>query len=338
MRRMAMIGAALAVVLGAMSGGAARAEPPARAQALAAKGLAAAQAADFPGYASLCDLEARIRNVNLPRSARSGGSKRSGRTRPPADPVAPTQVFDNLYFLGTPGVTAWLYGTPEGYILIDALNTDEEAQEIILGGMAQLGLDPAAIRYLLITHGHGDHYGGADYLAEALGVPVLMTEADWDLVAQIGTHPRFGPPPARDRVIRDGDVLEFGRSRLRIVATPGHTPGTVSPLFEVFDHGRAHMAMIWGGTGFNFGPDPAMFRIYAQSAERAREIAQEAGVGVYLSGHPRRDGTLARLAALETRPEGRAHPFLRGPGGAGLFTVLAHCAEAQALRVAAEAE
>ena len=61
-----------------------------------------------------------------------------------------------------------LHGTEEGYVLIDGLNTDEEAEQYIFGGMEALELDPAAIAMILLTHGHGDHYGGADYVTERL--------------------------------------------------------------------------------------------------------------------------------------------------------------------------
>ncbi len=305
------------------------------------RGVSAAKA--FPGYASLCNLATRMRNVNVPRRSssgessrklRSGKGERSGkrRERKTPDPLPPLQVFDNLYFLGTPGVSAWLYGTEDGYILIDGLNTDEEAEAYILGGMKTLGLSPSAIKHVLVTHGHGDHYGGADFIAETLGIDVMMTAADWDLVATLGTHPRFGPPPKRGTTVEDGQVLEFGTSMLTVHVSPGHTPGTISPIFELEDHGAAHVAMLWGGTGFNFGADVATYLTYAASARKMRAVSEAAGVDVFLSNHPSRDDSAGLMAAVDQRAEGEPHPFVRGKGGYPLFTVLEQCALAQAAR------
>lgn len=299
-------------------------------------GLRAAEQA--PGYASLCDLTVRLRDVNVPRQTRSGNTPSSGRERSTErasapEPLHPTRVFDNLYFLGNRSVAAWLYGTPAGYILIDGLRTDEEAERLIFGGMARLGLDPENIRHVLVTHAHGDHYGGADHVAGKLGIDIMMSAPDWQLAATLGNHPRFGPPPAKGTVVQDQQVLRFGTSELTVHLTPGHTPGTISPVFQVHDGDIRHVALLWGGTGFNFGADVGMFLTYARSARNMRQEALSTGVDVFLSGHPRRDGTSEMLAALTGRPKGTAHPFVKGADGYALFTVLEQCALAQASRL-----
>ena len=94
----------------------------------------------------------------------------------------PGQVFENLYFVGSAWVSAWVLKTSEGLILIDALNNADEAGALIEGGMRKLGLDPAQIRYLIVTHGHGDHYGGAVSLVEKYRMRVVATELDWSMM------------------------------------------------------------------------------------------------------------------------------------------------------------
>lgn len=306
----------------------------------------AAQAAleAFPGYANLCNLNARIRNVNVPRlikpkqltaDVKIGNTQPSRKAKPEhklSAKLPATRVFDNLYFFGTRAVGAWLYGTEDGYILIDGLNTDEEAKKYILGGMRHFGLNPYAITHILVTHGHGDHYGGADYIAKMLGIDVFMSEADWKLVSLIGTHPRFGPPPRKGEDVQDGQIIHTGGSELQVFITPGHTPGTISPVFEVYDRGQKHTAMLWGGTGFNFGSKVSSFLTYAESASRMRGVAQQLGIDVYLSGHPRRDGSDKAIESLAQRAAGQVHPFVQGDKGLLLFTLLEQCALAQAAR------
>jgi metallo-beta-lactamase class B len=73
----------------------------------------------------------------------------------------PTKVFDALYYLGTNRVATWAIVTSAGIIQIDSLDDAEEAQRVIVGGYRKLGLDPAQMKYLILTHGHSDHFGGA---------------------------------------------------------------------------------------------------------------------------------------------------------------------------------
>ena len=79
---------------------------------------------------------------------------------------APAKVFDNLYFVGSHWTNAWAITTSEGIILLDAMDNDWEAEHIIVDGLRKLGLDPTTIRYVIVSHGHSDHYGGATYLKD----------------------------------------------------------------------------------------------------------------------------------------------------------------------------
>ncbi len=310
------------------------------AQEHAERGLQAA--VDFPGYANLCDLNMTFRNVNRlatdPPAAREPGAQgrgnAGGRQRGGASSVPPpAQVFDNLFFVGSQSVSSWLLGTEDGYILIDAMNSDEEAQSIIEAGIVSLGLDPTQIRYLLITHAHGDHFGGYEYISDTYSPRIVMSEADWDLASRLAEHPRFGLPPARDLSVTDGDQLTAGTTTLDIRVTPGHTPGTISPVFTVYDNGTPYRAALWGGTGFNFGPNYDQMSAYAASASRMKQIAIEENVQVFISNHARRDGSLEKIGMLAERGSGDPHPFVQGDELAGVFDVLEQCALAQAARI-----
>ena len=303
----------------------------------AEKGLEAAQ--HFPGYASLCDLEMVFRDVNVlktdpPRERSASGRSRSSSSGESADTsFPPTQVFDNLYFVGDRGVSSWLLGTDEGYILIDALTTNEAAKSTIEAGIVELGLDASAIEYLLITHAHGDHFGGHEYIEATYDPRIVMSEKDWQLASQLREHPRFGAPPAKDMSVVDSDQLTAGDTTLDIYVTTAHTPGTISPVFTVYDNGVTHRAMLWGGTGFNFGSNHERMNAYAASAGRMRDVAIKENVTVFLSNHGRRDGSIERMEALETRAAGEQHPFVMGEELLKVFDVLEQCALAQADRI-----
>ena len=86
-------------------------------------------------------------------------------------------------------------------------------------------LDPATIKYVVISHGHSDHSGGAKYLQDRFNAHVLLTAADWDLLDRSN-----GTKPRRDMVVTDGQKLTLGDTTLTFYATPGHTPGTMSTL------------------------------------------------------------------------------------------------------------
>jgi metallo-beta-lactamase class B len=133
---------------------------------------------------------------------------------------------------------------------------------------------------------------------------------------------RDNPPwkPRRDIEITDGMKLTLGDTTLTMYHTPGHTNGTVSTLIPLRDGARRHVGALWGGTLFNFGPDAARFRSYAESAAKFREIATMAGADVLLSNHTDYDGTKQKLPA---------HPYVVGNESVRRYlTVANECAQA----------
>lgn len=93
-------------------------------------------------------------------------------------PLTPTKVFDNLYCIGTKSVVAWALQTFDGIILIDSMWDNNDAQ-LIIDGMEKLGLNPQDLKYILISHGHGDHYGGAQYLKDKYNAKIFMSNTDF---------------------------------------------------------------------------------------------------------------------------------------------------------------
>src|SRR6185369_10095156 len=216
--------------------------------------------------------------------ARAGGGGGGRQAGPP--PVAqwhaePAKVFDNLYFVGMTEYSAWALTTSQGIIVIDTIY-DYSVEDEVVNGLKKLGLNPADIKYALVSHAHTDHIGGAKYLQDHFGAKVVMSKEDWD-VADRSIPERIRP--RRDVEAKDGDTLTLGDTTLKMYLTPGHTPGTISTIFQVKDRGTTHTVATWGGTAFNFGPKPENFLPYIRSAERYRDVVQKSGADIVLSNH-----------------------------------------------------
>jgi len=248
----------------------------------------------------------------------------------PAPP--PGQAFDNLYFVGAAWVSAWVLKTSAGYILIDALNNRAEAATLIEGGMRRLGLDPAEIRVVIVTHGHGDHYGGVLSLVEKYAPRVVMSQRDWRITETKldFESPLWDPPPRRDIAVVDGEDVRLGDTVVTIHLTPGHTVGAISPSFEVRDARGVHRVLLWGVTSFNFGRDICRLEAYIESTERAAELVQRERIDVLISNHSGYDDSLAKLQLLRDRPGTQPNPFVMGTATVlRALTVMGECAQAQ---------
>ena len=248
----------------------------------------------------------------------------------------PAKVFDNLYFVGGKIHTSWALTTSEGIIIIDT-TYPYNSVELIVGGLERLGLDPEDIRYVIISHAHGDHIGGAQILQERFGARVVMGGPDWDLVE---TYPnRYSSmAPRRDIVATDGMELTLGNTTVTIWETPGHTPGTLSYTFTVFDDGRPVNVAYSGGTAFNFvnaTPDPGIenFQSYIEAQQHIAEQAAATDASVLLSNHSEFDNAVNRNRMLAGRGDG-PHPYVLGDEWVQrYFQVMQGCARAAQLRL-----
>tara|TARA_B100001029_G_scaffold96313_1_gene79076 strand:- start:1030 stop:1863 length:834 start_codon:yes stop_codon:yes gene_type:complete len=217
--------------------------------------------------------------------------------------VAPFQVFDNLYYVGARTVSAWLLESDQGLILFDSLYGELTA--LAINSIRDLGFDPDDIRYLIVSHAHYDHVGGARRFQEEFGAVVMMTEADWNMVAEPAIDQEY-PKPIRHLSASDGSTLNLGRTRLRFFQTPGVTPGVLSTRFTVYDNGYPYDAFLFGGAGLNFsGSDRT--ELYISSVER---IMQLEGIEVNIPNHPDVADVFERYEILQERQDGDPHPFV----------------------------
>jgi metallo-beta-lactamase class B len=68
--------------------------------------------------------------------------------------IEPTRVYDNMYFIGMSTQNTWAITTSDGITLLDTLNSEQEARDVIVPSLQKVGLDPAQIKYIVVGHGH----------------------------------------------------------------------------------------------------------------------------------------------------------------------------------------
>jgi metallo-beta-lactamase class B len=236
----------------------------------------------------------------------------------------------------TEDVNAWAIQTSDGIIMIDA-TYDYSVKDLIVDAMPKVGLDPKQIKYVVVTHGHGDHSAGVKYLQDTFGPRVLMSEADWNLLAQPSRGANANAPvPKKDIVVTDGQKLTLGDTTITMHLTPGHTLGTISLLIPVKDRGVPHTAAFWGGTSVNITSPVDNLVAYSASARRFSDIAAKAKSDILLSNHGRVIDFAKRAGANRANPAG-PNAFILTPTRVRNYLAVAdHCAQAISLAQAAK--
>lgn len=252
--------------------------------------------------------------------------------------ASPYKVFDNLYWLGTRQHSSWALKTNAGIIIIDT-NFAWATQPEIIDGMKKLGLDPKDIKYVIISHAHGDHDQGAATLQRLYHAKVVMGAPDWEDTLRRAPNVAGGVPQKDISVGPEGMKLTLGDTTIDIVFTPGHTPGTLSYVFPVKDRGHTVTVAYSGGTLTGaFGTNGDRWNEYIASQKRIAKAAADAGASVLISNHSEYDEayTKARLVGIK-REVGEENPFIVGQEGVQrYFTVMTECATASKLRNSAK--
>jgi len=230
---------------------------------------------------------------------------------PAIQKVEAFQIFDNLFYVGIDWVAAYVLETSAGLILIDALYDPWVSH--LLEGMTSLGLEPNDIKYVLVTHGHFDHAGGAAEISRRYGATVVMTKEDWTLAREPAALPEFAMDvPANGQVARDGEIIQLGDTRVELFKTPGHTEGVLSLRYPVRDGDQTYTAVTLGGVGLNFSGVERTQSYLASYARLQTEIAN--GASVSLPNHAQMGRVFERAKLLARRKSGDPHPFVDPAG------------------------
>lgn len=223
----------------------------------------------------------------------------------------PARLYDNFYFIGTRVHSSWALVGSGGIIVIDTL-FNYAAEDEIVKGLVKLGLNPSNVKYVIVSHAHGDHDEGAKLLQDRYGAHVVMGTPDWDALDKAKDIP--GGKPKRDIEGKDGDVITLGDLKVTLVATPGHTPGTLSMLFTVKDRGKPVTIAYSGGTAIAgiYQNGPALDR-FIDSQRHMAELATDASV--LMTNHSAFDGAYMKSRLVKVRLPGEPHPYDVGKDG-----------------------
>ena len=265
----------------------------------------------FDAYLSRMRAQGLVpdRNETLSRSYRGSLRDNEAYQKLPA-----IEVFDNLFYVGPGFVSVWLIPTSDGLILVDT--AQEPYVDHVIENVRQAGFDPEDIRYILISHGHLDHYGGAGKIQALSGARIAALEEDWQLIED---DRREGPGNPnrplgmsfdRDMVLQDGQTLTLGDTSLTIHHLPGHTAGSPSFEFTVYDGGTPHDAFFFGGPGQRgTGEDFLESLNFIMANMQDVEVAVH--VHSWLSTFPYPGGSVfERALRLSYRQPGDPHPFV----------------------------
>ena len=195
------------------------------------------------------DYRGTFVNLCLPSAPRGGGAGRGGAgaagrgaAGAPQTPdranwyAPPFKIFDNFYWLGTRQHSSWALQTSAGIIIIDT-NFAWATRPEIIEGMTKLGLNPNDIKYVIISHAHGDHDQGAAELQERYSAQVVMGTPDWEATLKRPATAPGGVPKRDIAVGPEGRKLTLGDTTVDIVVharplagdavvcVPGQGPG-----------------------------------------------------------------------------------------------------------------
>jgi metallo-beta-lactamase class B len=231
-------------------------------------------------------------------------------------PLPPFQIADNLYYVGSQDLAAYLVTTPAGNILINA--NLETSPPQIRGSVEKLGFKWTDTKILLNSQAHFDHMSGAAQILRETRARSMVMEGDADVVESGGRTGFFAavkagppyPPVKVDRVLRHGDTVELGGVTLTAHKTAGHTRGCTTWTLQVHlpgePAGRFRNAVIVGGVMFwsdfrliDAGGRKASYPGIAADFAHTFEVLQSLPCDIFLGAHGSYFNLESKLPRLE---------------------------------------
>jgi len=236
---------------------------------------------------------------------------RVGRPDLDSEPQEPFKIMGNVYYVGANNISSILVATPMGHILIDT--GTQKMAAVVFPNIVKLGFAPADIKVMLISHAHYDHMEtmetlrrltGATVAALAAEVPALVSGHD------LGPNETWGHEPIQvGRVLQSGDDINLGGSTVKVIWTPGHTPGTATYFISTQENGQTFQ-IVYGGPPAPVTDNPR-YDTRPEDVFNAYAALRAMNPDIRINGHPQSlfEGKLEALWA-NTRPS----PLTLAPG------------------------
>lgn len=231
------------------------------------------------------------------------------------DPYPPHKIADNLYYVGSKGLSTYLITTSKGHILINS--SFERTVPIIRANVEKLGFKFTDVKILLASHAHDDHVGGHALLKELTGAQVFVMRGDDDVIAAGGEgqylYKGRWKPLKVDRVLKDGETVTLGEATLTAHLTPGHTRGCTTWTMRAKDRGKLHNVVIVGSPNANAGYQLVNNKQYPEIATdfaRCFRVLKSLNCDIFLGAH----GAYYGMDDKVKRLGGDTNPFIDPDG------------------------
>lgn len=226
------------------------------------------------------------------------------------------KIFDDLLIVAQKQTNCFVLKTSDGLIVIDAIWPAKEAFEAIIDSIEDVGWNPAAIKKLVLTHGHVDHTGCGKWFVERYHADTYLSKIDdifWNEYPTKPDRPETWKDYKINVYIQDGDTITLGDKTIYVYGTPGHTPGGLSYMFPVKEKGETHMAALWGGTTPPWTKNEV--KQYLKSLDYFISEAICRKVDVALSNHTAIDNGLERIMYSKKRLDYMPNIYIIGQDG-----------------------
>jgi hydroxyacylglutathione hydrolase len=177
------------------------------------------------------------------------------------------KIADRVFAVSTPMVSFYVYSNGTSAVCIDSGSSAKAAKR----GLGRIGIDPASVTHVFLTHSDGDHVGGVAAFPNAR---ILLPRAEEPMVSGLRKR-RILFLRRRNRLraswvaVDDGEVVMAGGIVVRVIATPGHTVGSTSYLLNDETLFTGDLLMLKGGRA-----EPSLSFISDDAAEDARSITR----------------------------------------------------------------